>query len=138
MRPFLQKYKFGNKNDHLSTWRDLKKCCVCMYKVRAVGRSENPGVPVMIWNFKPKISPIFHFEQVNEGWIIAILCVDKTRWLTRVNVPVLSEKIYSIWPSSSFNVVFRALARVPDSASYISLSQLMRKLRNKRMTSTLT
>ena len=26
-----------------------------------------------VWNFKPKSSPIFHFELVNEGWIIAIL-----------------------------------------------------------------
>ena len=28
------------------------------------------------WNFKPTISPIFHFELVNEGWIIDILCVN--------------------------------------------------------------
>jgi len=32
---------------------------------------------------------------------------------TCVRVPVLSEKIYSIWPSSSFNVVVRDRAGVP-------------------------
>ena len=29
------------------------------------------------WNFKPKFSPMFHFELVNEGWIITtILCAN--------------------------------------------------------------
>ena len=36
-------------------WRDFKKN---LYDLCAYG----------IWNFKPKISPIFHFDRVNDGW----------------------------------------------------------------------
>jgi hypothetical protein len=35
-----------------------------------------------------------------------------------VNVPVLSEKMYSIWPSSSLSFVVRALAGVFDFFFY--------------------
>ena len=38
-----------------------------------------------IWNFKSKISPMFHFELVNEGWIIAILCVKNMHVLLQEN-----------------------------------------------------
>ena len=43
-RPFLQNYKFSNKNAHFSAWKDYKKnlCVVCR-------------------NFKSKISPIVAF-----------------------------------------------------------------------------
>ena len=30
---------------------------------------------IFIWNFKPKITPKFHFEHVNEGWISGVLGV---------------------------------------------------------------
>ena len=55
-RIFAPNDKLSNKNDFVSAWRDFNKknCGVCTYDK---------------WNFKPKISPIFHFELVNEGWI---------------------------------------------------------------------
>lgn len=56
---------------------------------------------------------------------------------TCVRVPVLSENIYSICPSSSFRVVVRALACVPLSTWYMALSQLIKKLCHNRITSTL-
>jgi hypothetical protein len=31
---------------------------------------------ICIWNFKPKISPIFHFQLVNDGWFSPILHVN--------------------------------------------------------------
>ena len=48
-----QNYKFSNKNSLLCSWRDFKKnlCGICTYDKR---------------NFKPKISPIFHFYRVTE------------------------------------------------------------------------
>ena len=57
---FAPNDKFSNKNGHLSTWRDFKKilCYVCRYDKR---------------HFKPKISSIFHFVLVNDGWISHIL-----------------------------------------------------------------
>ena len=33
--------------------------------------------PYNKWDFQPKISSIFHFEQVNDGWNFHILCVRK-------------------------------------------------------------
>lgn len=56
---------------------------------------------------------------------------------TCVSVPVLSEKIYWIWPNSSFNVVVLAFAYIFLCLQYISLSQLMRKLCINLITSTL-
>lgn len=43
-----------------------------------------------------------------------------------VSVPVLSEKTYSTWPSSSFRVVVRASAGVCFFTQNIFLSQLMK------------
>lgn len=43
-----------------------------------------------------------------------------------VRVPVLSEKTYSTWPSSSLSVVVRASAGVRRRAQNIFLSQLMK------------
>lgn len=51
-----------------------------------------------------------------------------------VRVPVLSEKMYWIWPSSSFNVVVRALADVCDFSWYIFSSQFIKNDWAKRMT----
>lgn len=56
---------------------------------------------------------------------------------TCVKVPVLSEKMYSIWPSSSFRVVVLDLAGVFVLAWYILLSQLINQLCPKRIISTL-
>ena len=47
---------------------------------------------------------------------------------TRVSVPVLSEKMYLICPSSSLRVVVRDFAGVSDSTSYILVSQLIHQL----------
>ena len=41
------------------------------------------------------------------------------------NAPVLSEKMYWIWPSSSFRLDVRASAGVSVAASYMSRSPLM-------------
>lgn len=54
-----------------------------------------------------------------------------------VSVPVLSEKMNSTWPSSSFRVVVRAWAAVPIGLWYIFRSQLMKWLWPSRRTSTL-
>ena len=43
-----------------------------------------------------------------------------------VRVPVLSEKMYSTWPSSSLRVVVRASAGVRFFVQNIFLSQLMK------------
>ena len=40
-----------------------------------------------------------------------------------VSVPVLSEKMYSIWPRSSFRLVVRHIMGVSVSAQYILRSQ---------------
>ena len=50
---FASNCKFSNKNDLLCAWRDFNKtfCDVCKYYKR---------------NFKPQISPIFHFVYVTE------------------------------------------------------------------------
>ena len=45
--------------------------------------------------------------------------------MLHVKVPVLSEKIYSIWPSSSLMFVVYALAAKSWSVSYMPMSQLM-------------
>jgi hypothetical protein len=60
MRSFVQNDKFSNKNDLPCAWRDFKK-------ILTYGK----------WNFKPKISPIFHFDCVNHGQISHILCFKK-------------------------------------------------------------
>ena len=70
MRPFLQCYKFTKKNGGIS------KTIFMMYLH-------------MIYLFKPKISPIFYFELVNKGWIIAILYVLKKLWQD-INLPDFS------------------------------------------------
>src|SRR4029434_2284770 len=54
-----------------------------------------------------------------------------------VRVPVLSEKMYLIWPSSSFRVVVRASAGVSVRAWYILRSHSMKKLLPRRIISTL-
>ena len=54
-----------------------------------------------------------------------------------MSVPVLSEKMYSICPNSSFSVVVLALAGVSVSAWYMFRSQPMMKLSASRITSTL-
>ena len=71
------------------------------------------------WNFKPKISSIFHFEHVNEVWISHILCVRAllaglyaglkflfeplaTRYLTISRLPLAEAKISGVSPMSSF------------------------------------
>jgi hypothetical protein len=60
-RPFLQNHKFSNKNYLLCAWRDFKKEILWyMYFSK--------------WNFKLKISSIFHFDRVNHGRISHILC----------------------------------------------------------------
>jgi hypothetical protein len=45
-------------------------------------------------------------------WATSITLTVQYEHITCVKVPVLSEKIYSIWPSSSLRVVVRALAEV--------------------------
>lgn len=61
----------------------------------------------------------------------AILCQ------TCVRVPVLSEKMYSICPSSSLRVVVRALAGVSVFSWYIWLSRLIHQLLPNLISSTL-
>ena len=55
-RIFTEIVKFTNENDLFCEWRDFKKKCT--YDK---------------WNFKPKISSIFHIERVNDGWVSQIL-----------------------------------------------------------------
>ena len=61
-RTFAQNYKFINTNDLVCPWRDFDKrfCDECTYNK---------------WNFKPQISPIFHFDWVNQDLVCRILCV---------------------------------------------------------------
>ena len=56
---------FCNKNYFVSAWKNFKKkfCVVLIVDDR--------------WDFQPKISSIFHFEQVKVGWIFHILWVKK-------------------------------------------------------------
>ena len=57
-----QNHKFSNKNNHLLAWKDFKIIF------------SRPLSTIIFWP-NGKISPTFHFQLVNKGWIIAILCV---------------------------------------------------------------
>ena len=62
-RNFDQKCKFSNKNDMVRAWRNFQKhsCGICTY--------DN-------WNFKPQISPMFHFDRASDGWMAHVLGVN--------------------------------------------------------------
>ena len=64
VKNFVQSYKFINKNDLICAWKDFTKKNFVVYDNR---------------NFKPKISPIFHFKQVNDGWVSHKLCVNRAK-----------------------------------------------------------
>ena len=53
-RNFDQKYKFSNRNDMVSAWRNFQK------KSCGISTYDN-------WNFKPQISSIFHFDRASGG-----------------------------------------------------------------------
>jgi hypothetical protein len=60
-----------------------------------------------------KVVKCFHLlQRWLHQWAISITLTAQYEHFTCVKVPVLSEKIYSIWPSSSLRVVVRALAEV--------------------------
>ena len=57
---FALNSKFSNKNDLLCAWRDFNKDFCDTYRYHKL---------------KPQISPLFHFDRVNDGRISHILCV---------------------------------------------------------------
>ena len=61
-RNFDQKYKFSNKNDMVSAWRNFQKnsCGISTY--------DN-------WNFNSQISSIFHFDRASDGRMAHVLGV---------------------------------------------------------------
>ena len=79
IRIFAQSYKFSKINDLIYKWRDFKKnlCIACRYNK---------------WKFKPGISPIFHFENINKIWTSGILGVKlRPKWKNSEIKPPLTQ-----------------------------------------------